>query len=930
MGLPGHPKSIRAKLIMVFLLAILPLLFVQTYEHIAGNVQAEAISARHQQEIVKEIASGIASNAEKIKRQHQVYAQKLAIYTGPADAVDEVCGELDALIGPTARTTLVAVPAPQQSPDPGQAGKPRVTGFQMNGDEADFNVVTPVMQLNGQYAELQTRLKAREVLPDVSKSGTQDGISAWIVIDDRGRLVDCVTYRLLSPSKVALHKYTDNKISMQRCPTHSESCEGRITSISGIEWKLVAMRHTSDVSPGLYYRQIWMVMSLTATVVGLLVVFIMGNRLTQPVRRLLLAAQALAVGDYRKRVAVEGGNEFSTLAECFNALGNSLAGREEVICGQAEMLAGMAEAARIASSSLNIEECSSSIARVVCTYLGASNAAVFMLEGDKGEVSLIGHHRKQPDEVSKRLARRSASSGEYLLMFRQREVSTEAGAEHEAAIAGIPLATANGVIGAITAVFGSNIDPDDLKRGSVRADMLIAFGVHAATAIKNAEAYSRTEKYSEVLEDWVGHLSAVMQVTDAISPSLTLDETLAELARTTASVLNADACGIFLPNRRGELVAKSVVVTGNGNEQLVSAMVAKSVTLQAFSEKKYVSCEDTSQHPDPDTQEFYTQIGIRGVLSTPLIVRDRAIGAITIYSKRPRQFDEREIRLLTSIGLHAAVTVRNASLYTRELSIAESLQRNLISEAPDECRGLKFASRYIPALDEARVGGDFYDVTELPNGKVGVVLADVSGKGLGAAIHLAACKYMLKSLMYMHPDNPARVLGELNDAINYYYNLSFFVTVFCGVIDPATGMLRYANAGHPPALLISENGKLHTWLSCTGTPVGSGHTCHYELCDAKIGKSDLVLLYTDGVTDATIGGEMLGVEGLQKMIFEAGVNSASSLVEYIRAQLGSSRNASVRDDIAMLAVSFEEMSTAIGKETGGWSEHTGCISSGTA
>lgn len=644
---------------------------------------------------------------------------------------------------------------------------------------------------------------------------------------------------------------------------------------------------------------------LAATIlVGTVVVFITGNHIGNLMRRLTHAADAISAGDYRRRVQIRTGDELQKLGEAFNALGDNLTRHEVTIREQAEMLARMAEAARIASSSLDLRTCGKAVAKVVCTLLGARDAAVFYGSNRECGLKLIGYSGKRPRSVWKLVASRTSESGEYLLISERNVVSNNIGLADEAILVGIPLASGNITQGAIVARFQGGISRNDLKLGSIKADMLSAFGVHAAAALANAQAYSETEKYSEILENWVQDLSLIMRVTDAISPSLTLDETLEALARETASALGVDICAIFVPNKLGSLVMRGCSTPDIAPLANTSLSPKQTETGRAFTEKRTVVCRDTSRSRFALTRRIAREMGMRSLLSTPLLVGDRAIGAITVYTSEPRQFTPREIGLLTSIGLHTAVIVRNASLYSRESSIAETLQSSLVSAVPEECRGLRFASRYFPASDEARIGGDFFDVTQLPNGKVGVMIGDVSGKGLEAAIHLAACKYMMKSLMYANPDNPAVVLTELNNTLNYYFNMSFFVTVFYGVIDPEEGVIEYANAGHVPALLITDGGKLHSMLSGTGIPAGSGYDCHYGIHRVRVSPTDTLLLYTDGIIDIKTETGTLGVEGLHQLVFEIGGLPAPKLVEQICSRLSDNKYAIQNDDMAILAVSF--------------------------
>lgn len=638
-----------------------------------------------------------------------------------------------------------------------------------------------------------------------------------------------------------------------------------------------------------------------ASAIGFCVLAFIACRLARPVRRISYAANALAAGDYRRRVCINTGDELENLASAFNTLGDNILKQEEETKKQAALMAGMVEAASIVSSTLDAKHCGKIIAKVVCSHLGAAGATVFSITDGSDTLKTIGRSGSGLIAPWRRLANHTADSGEYLVVGEPRLLDTL----EQTTLVGIPLVTGQGTIGAIVAGFEGDQTPEKLRLGEVIADVLTAFGMHAAAAIQNSEAYSQTEKYSAVLEDWVEHLSAVMQVTNAISPSLTLDETLRELACATASVLNSDECAIFMLDKRGNLSVTSCCDLTSPIFGL-KLKPGQAISGVAFSERRPVSCYDV-ESDGSFLKSLNSSSGFQGVLSAPLLVEDRAIGAITVYSKQPRHFTNTETRLLTSIALHAAVIVRNAGLYTRESSIAESLQNGLISQTPETCAGMQFASRYLPALDEARVGGDFYDVMEFADGRVAVVMGDVSGKGLQAAIHLAACKYMLMALAHTYPDDPELVIYRLNESINQHFNISFFVTMFYGIIDPSLCTLTYVNAGHPPAILISEDGLIHDVLASSGTPAGSGCPCEYEAVKVNISPSDMLLLYTDGVTDAVVDGNLLGVEGLHSILFEAGKVPPSELVDLICNRIQNIDVTSARDDIALMAISFDEI-----------------------
>jgi len=643
-------------------------------------------------------------------------------------------------------------------------------------------------------------------------------------------------------------------------------------------------------------------MAAAAVLVGLLVVVVTGTRLAAPVRRLALAAKALSVGDYRKRVNIKTGDELEFLGESFNALGRCMATREEALNDQATFIAGTAEAARMASESLDIPSCGKAIARVICTHMGAKDATVFRKDYTKGELRPVGRFGRRHRAAWRSLAAHVSDSGGYLVISEKKHSDA---ADQASVLVGIPLRAGGTNLGAIVARYPGPASASDFRHGSHMAETLGVFGHHASAALRNADIHSKAERYSEVLEDWIEHLSSVMQVTNAISPALSLDETLKALVRTTARVMNATDCVIFLPDRNGRLIRRCSCRNDEYPHHVEGVMPGEYITGRAFASGQHLACPDCAVSKYADVRELSRTTGVRAVLSTPLTVDERAIGAITVVHYTPKEFTQREIQILTSIGLHAAVVVRNAALFTRESSIAQSLQKCLVSEAPSELRGLIFASRYLPGLDEASVGGDFFDVVALPEGKVGVVIADVSGKGLQAAMHLAACKHMLKSFIYSHPNNPGLVLERLNDALNYYYDLSFFVTVFYAVIDPIARTVDYANAGHPPGLLIAEDGKVMAYLASTGTPAGCGEPCAHGSRRVQAGPDDLLLLYTDGVIDATRGGSPIGVEGLRDLVFERSADAEPlELVDYILSRINDDPGSCQKDDVAILAVSL--------------------------
>lgn len=919
---------------LAFVVAMSPVLGAHVWHETRESEAVRLLSVSHRRELASVAAASIARDIDQLERVHRVSAGALASQGSSRECVSRVCQWLDATSALETSTEFVRSAAVRYPLCPGRAGEPGASDTDADPPNwRSYELITPVRLDDGTTGDLVTKAQGSGLASWLPEPRRARGPHLCAILSSDGRVVALKHERTagsteddaLSRMKLA-NGAPESVIS---CPVCGEEIAAAAASVLGTTWKVLIAETPQQAAFAPLPGDAWLATTAAALALGIIVMFVAGNRIGCGIRRVTYVANAIAVGDYRRRAVALTRDELGALAKALNAVGDSLTEREAAMRKQADMLTRMADAARIASSSLDMRECGKAIAKAVCTHLGARDATVFRRRLLDGGVRVVGYCGRRCRSSWKLVANRAAESGDYLVISERSAPRAQPDAE-EAFLVGVPLLSGEGPLGAIVARFDHTVNKNDLRLGSLRAEMLAAFGVHAAAAISNAEAYSETERQSEVLKNSVDQLSSIVRVTDAISPSLTLDETLAALARTTVAVLSVDVCGIFLPDRSGLLVVRGFY--GIDGEVAVELRIrpGETETGLAFAEKRSVTRFDTRKARCRLTRQLSERIGMCGLLSTPLAVDDRAIGAITVCTSQPRKFAAREIELLESIAQHAAVIVRNAGLYTREASIAETLQSSLVFEVPEECRGLRMAGRYLPALDEARVGGDFYDVTPLPNDKIGVVIADVSGKGLSAAIHLATCKYMMKALMYAHPDRPAAVLYELNEALNYYFDVSFFVTMFYGVIDPVRGTIEYANAGHLPGLLVTRSGLMHTCLSGTGTPLGSGSECRYEARSVQVSPEDTLLLYTDGFTDAVRGGGFLGVEGLHRMVFDAGRCSVAELVQYLEDQLNTETGWSQRDDVALLAISFDSVAGPWGAASGGESEHSYCLPAQTA
>jgi len=238
--------------------------------------------------------------------------------------------------------------------------------------------------------------------------------------------------------------------------------------------------------------------------------------------------------------------------------------------------------------------------------------------------------------------------------------------------------------------------------------------------------------------------------------------------------------------------------------------------------------------------------------------------------------------------------------YERERRISTAFQECMLPDVPAQIGRIELATAYFPALKEAELGGDFYDVTVLPDGLVGLLVADVSGKGLEAAVHTAMAKYALQGYAYEDPD-PARALCRLSAVLHDNSLTDKFITAFFAVVDPATGRLVYANAGHPQPILRHKDGRIEWLKIASGPPLGVSQQPDYVAEEITLLENDILVCYTDGVIEARKGLQWFNPEGLQRVV-EAADGAPTEIVCEVYRSVSDFVGGELPDDIALMAI----------------------------
>ncbi len=230
-------------------------------------------------------------------------------------------------------------------------------------------------------------------------------------------------------------------------------------------------------------------------------------------------------------------------------------------------------------------------------------------------------------------------------------------------------------------------------------------------------------------------------------------------------------------------------------------------------------------------------------------VRAFSVGGVD-YVTKPFQLEEVLARVQTHLALRRLQEQLESTnrKMARELELAGEVQAGFLPSKLPDIPGWQLAVMLRSARETS---GDFFDVNLMPDGKLGLLIADVVDKGVGAALYMALSWSLIRTYAAEYPNQPERVLGAANQRILTDTSTEQFVSVFYGILDPGTGRLTYCNAGHlPPYLLAAENGRQAQPLSPTGMVLGVEKGESWGQASVELRPGDVLVLYTDGITDA--------------------------------------------------------------------------------
>ena len=372
----------------------------------------------------------------------------------------------------------------------------------------------------------------------------------------------------------------------------------------------------------------------------------------------------------------------------------------------------------------------------------------------------------------------------------------------------------------------------------------------AAIAIDHAHLYAQ-ERNARL------RLDAVQRVTDAALAYLSEDDLLAELLDRVTDVLDADTAAILMLDDSGEhVIARAAKGIEEEVEQGVSIPVGRGFAGRIAAEGRAIVI------PDVDHADILNPIlrekGIRSLLGAPLLVEGRVTGVLHVGTLTFREFTAGDEQLLQLAADRAAPAIENARLFEQR-RVAEALQRTLLPAELPAIAGLEVASRYVPA-EGSGLGGDWYDVFELPESRIAIAVGDVVGHGVGAATVMAQLRTALRAYAAEGHD-PAGVVQAV-DRMMWQLGPTAMTTLAYLVLDPLEETIEVVNAGHLPPLLLAPDGEARYMSLAGALPLGASPDETYGSQVIPFPAGAAIVLFTDGLVERR--GETIDV-GLDRM-----------------------------------------------------------------
>jgi serine phosphatase RsbU (regulator of sigma subunit)/pSer/pThr/pTyr-binding forkhead associated (FHA) protein len=411
------------------------------------------------------------------------------------------------------------------------------------------------------------------------------------------------------------------------------------------------------------------------------------------------------------------------------------------------------------------------------------------------------------------------------------------------------------------------------------SDLLVSQGSIAPTERSSVDALQRYSDRLQLLND----------LHQALSRPMALDELLKMILLRAFEDLRPEEGVILLKDGQG---GYRQAAHRSAEESTEPYLISETLVREVVEKGLAALVLDVETDERFGAAESIIGTGIRSLIASPLQDEEGTLGMIALSSRlHRRQFKDEDLELLTTLGSIAALRIRNVALaeeaaerrrLATELKLARQIQVALLPDRLPTVPGWEIYAATVPSRG---VSGDFYEVLERAEGRDCVlIITDVSGKGIGASLLTASLEALLiDPIETGHP--PDAICARVGRRLFQRTPPNKYATAIIGVLDPASGRLHYTNAGHNQALLIRSGGEVEL-LGPTGTPLGLLPNSEYTAAETSMLPGDLLLLYTDGITEAANpAAEEYGLERLAELCRRHRFESLDELAQTIESEL---------------------------------------------
>lgn len=410
-------------------------------------------------------------------------------------------------------------------------------------------------------------------------------------------------------------------------------------------------------------------------------------------------------------------------------------------------------------------------------------------------------------------------------------------------------------------------------------------GPNTITLIKQIERQQPDAHHPSTVRE----LRAMLNVSRIMAANVDLDDLLKLIINELVRTIDAERGTLYLVDEeRGELFSR-ILLEDTGDLREIRVKIGEGIAGHVAATGEVLNIQHA--YDDPRFARVFDQTTgyqTRTILTAPMRnPQQKIIGVVQLLNKKGRPFADRDERLLTAMAAQAAVSIENTRLYAQEmeqqlinqeLETAWAIQKSFLPQTVPQHAGWEIGAFWRPIRE---VAGDFYDFYTLPDGRLAIAIADVSGKGIPAALFMALTVTVLRFAMSLN-FAPGEMMDHANSRLISDQQSRMFATVFVGYLDLKSGILQFASAGHNPPLLYRAVTGRCEHLTASGVAMGLFKEADYAEETVTLADGDVLVLYTDGITEMIDAEEEeFGEERLEELVVQYASRPAGELAELI-------------------------------------------------